>query len=646
MISSLGEQRLAAGVSVDHFAAINIHAGPGTMALLLGSGISRSAGVPTGWDVQCLLGERLASQVTPADPAGIALAAEHPDRWWAERYSRPFGYSTLLAEISPTPAARSQLLRSLLTLTAEQHEDGDMAPGLAHHRIAELVRRRLVRVIVTTNFEGLIEQAITAAGVSPQVVHHPSNVATMVPLAHADCTVIKDNGDLNDLANRNTRDELETYPGPLRTLLRQVFTEYGLIVCGWSGEWDTALVAALTDARVPPDAEPDAEPDTGEDRRRPRYPVFWSSYGTVPPLTESLIARLDARSFTPMSADQLFTDLSSRTQALEDLARREHLTRDLAVAQLRRALPNPVRHLEVRDLLEWAVGDLGRELREHASHTITAGDATGYLAELARQRQAGDTAVHLLAAGVFWDRDEQHTALWVEMLSRILRADAPTDDSSFLIRSGHREHPSYPALLAVTAAVAAAAAAGREHVTWALLTRAAWQPSGQLPVPAARAVDYRTVFDGRFQGDQVTRDLGRLPESALLERDVDSALEVVDPSASVRRRWIEAAEVRTAIASLILDRPPGRYEVKGDGPPYLDWSRGRWLAEDRLVRIPLAEPPPSGLPFRQVPVAVHQFEVAALPVWSQLSAVTNLDGMLADLVAEADQVRLSLRFGR
>ncbi len=31
--------------------ALSIHSGPGTYALLLGSGVSRAAGIPTGWDI-------------------------------------------------------------------------------------------------------------------------------------------------------------------------------------------------------------------------------------------------------------------------------------------------------------------------------------------------------------------------------------------------------------------------------------------------------------------------------------------------------------------------------------------------------------------------------------------------------------------
>jgi hypothetical protein len=44
---------------------------------------------------------------------------------------------------------------------------------------------------------------------------------------------------------KNTGEELSSYEDGIEHLLNQVFDEYGLIVCGWSGEWDIALRRAL-----------------------------------------------------------------------------------------------------------------------------------------------------------------------------------------------------------------------------------------------------------------------------------------------------------------------------------------------------------------------------------------------------------------
>jgi len=61
--------------------AFSLHANPGAYALLLGSGVSRAAGVPTGWEVVTDLVERVArleDEETAGDPAA----------WYRERYRR------------------------------------------------------------------------------------------------------------------------------------------------------------------------------------------------------------------------------------------------------------------------------------------------------------------------------------------------------------------------------------------------------------------------------------------------------------------------------------------------------------------------------------------------------------------------------
>src|SRR5262249_10935310 len=85
----------------------------------------------------------------------------------------------------------------------------------AHRAIAQLAAKGAVRVILTTNFDRLTERALEDAGVPPQVLHRPEQLASATPLAHAKVTVIKLHGDYADLEQRNTIDELAEYPEAL-----------------------------------------------------------------------------------------------------------------------------------------------------------------------------------------------------------------------------------------------------------------------------------------------------------------------------------------------------------------------------------------------------------------------------------------------
>ena len=40
-------------------------------------------------------------------------------------------------------------------------------------------------------------------------------------------------------------DELDDYQEPFNWLLDRIFDEFGLVVCGWSAEWDNALRKAI-----------------------------------------------------------------------------------------------------------------------------------------------------------------------------------------------------------------------------------------------------------------------------------------------------------------------------------------------------------------------------------------------------------------
>jgi hypothetical protein len=61
-------------------------------------------------------------------------------------------------------------------------------------------------------------------------------------LTHSHCYVLKLHGDYKDARILNTDQELSAYPDGYNRLLDRIFDEHGLIICGWSGEWDHVCV--------------------------------------------------------------------------------------------------------------------------------------------------------------------------------------------------------------------------------------------------------------------------------------------------------------------------------------------------------------------------------------------------------------------
>ena len=119
--------------------SFSVQANPGVYALLLGSGISRPAGIPTGWEITLDLVRRLAeSHREKCEP--------DPDLWFRAKYNQVPDYSQLLDELAKTPTERQQLLRSYFEANEQEREEGLKQPTAAHHAIAQLAAKGFIRV--------------------------------------------------------------------------------------------------------------------------------------------------------------------------------------------------------------------------------------------------------------------------------------------------------------------------------------------------------------------------------------------------------------------------------------------------------------------------------------------------------------------
>jgi hypothetical protein len=261
---------------------------PGVYALLLGSGISQGAGVATGWGVAM----ELATKIARANGVELDLDDHEAIKtWWRRHSGEDVTYSGLLDELAWTPGHAQSVLRDFF----ERGRDGQrLSPSVAHERIAGLAADGHVKVIVTTNFDHLMEDALHARGVAPQVIRTSDDVAGMIPLQHAGVTIIKLHGDFMSLSMRNSVQELSEYPKPLAGLLDRVLDEYGLIVMGWSARWDHALGQALR-ARI-----------------NRRYPCWWATTDDLGSEAREIVAVTGLRTLSIADADSWAADLSER----------------------------------------------------------------------------------------------------------------------------------------------------------------------------------------------------------------------------------------------------------------------------------------------------------------------------------------------
>jgi hypothetical protein len=422
-------------------------------------------------------------------------------------------YTQLLNALAPSPAERQQLLRGYFEPSEAEKEQGLKVPSRAHRVIASLVASGYVRVILTTNFDRLLEAALADVGVVPAVIATPDAADGALPLIHSPCTVIKLHGDYLDTRIKNTPEEISKYDPRLEKLIDRVLDEFGLIISGWSGEWDVALRDALT--RTP----------------TRRFTTYWTVKGVPTDVCRTLAAERRAILVPISDADSFFVSLEEKVRALEDVNQPHPLSPAMAVATIKRLLADPNQTIRLHDfvmsevdqVVRWAADttlEPHRPLNESLTKAVRACDA------------AASILMPVLANGVYWS-DGKHDALWTKALERLTNKDVEARrkwESLYLLR--------YPSTLALYAAGLSAV----ETQQFGLLRRL-------LNVPVRR------------EGGQATLAVQALPPFFFAQRDFMQQLEGMPRRYAPLNDWVYEV-LRGSITPLLAD--PASFELLFD----------------------------------------------------------------------------------
>ncbi len=409
--------------------ASSIHAGPKTFALLLGSGVSASSGVPTGWQVALELMGRLA--LLRGEDVG-----DDPIAWYREHSGGEPDYSALLTELATSPADRRNLLEPSFEPTEDERAEGLKLPTIAHNSIAKLVADGFVKVIVTTNFDRLLEIALAEAGVHPHVVSSPAHATGALPLTHSRCSIIKVHGDYLSPDLKNTVDELEQYDPAIDQLLDEVFDQYGLLVCGWSGMWDPALRNAIL--------------------RSPgrRFATYWLHRDPLESGAQEIVNHRDAIAVQIQDADSAFGSLADMVDALTGAVDQRPQDTAFAVAQLKKYLPDPIHRIKLHDLL---TSETNRTIDEFRDLSVDGElDSQRYAEQMRSYEGATAGLLKLLTTGAFFADREEHDQLLSRCVERIATRSVTHSGKTLLINM-----QQYPTLLALHAVALGAIAADR-----------------------------------------------------------------------------------------------------------------------------------------------------------------------------------------
>jgi len=398
-----------------------MHASPGAYALLVGSGVSRAAKIPTGWEVVLDLARKVA-----------ALCAEDcepdPAAWYKGKFGHDPDYSELLDGIGKTAAERQQLLRSYFEPSEDEREQGFKQPTQAHRAIAKLAAEGHCRVILTTNFDRLLERAIEDEGLAPVVISTPDAVEGALPLVHQRCCIVKLHGDYLDVRIKNAPHELAQYDERVNRLLDTILDQFGLIVCGWSAQWDTALRAALE--RCP----------------TRRFTTYWCVQDKLTDEARQLAKLRDAQVISIQDADSFFGKLTDLLSALKDSARPHPASVEAATALVKRYLAGPRYRIQLEDLVTDETEAAHRQIEAYSQAVLKSPTANNHVEVIfQRYREITEILQAILIHGATFGAEE-HNHLWIGTLQRISRR---TDQAAGLtLVVGIRQYPTVVLLYA------------------------------------------------------------------------------------------------------------------------------------------------------------------------------------------------------
>lgn len=221
--------------------------------LFLGSGASFNSGIPTGGDLvwhfkkEILSSKKIINGKKFTDlkiEANKQIIQNYFDQRGDSNIANP--YSHYFKECYPDSLVRKEFLTDLVR---------DKKPSIGFLCLSALVERQKFNVVWTTNFDDLIDKAITSLNYKSCQIVSPDNASSVQQFDSDIPTVVKLHGDFRYDPLQNTDEELQELEASLHTKFLNASTQKGLLVVGYSGS-DKSVMATLEKALEKPNAFP------------------------------------------------------------------------------------------------------------------------------------------------------------------------------------------------------------------------------------------------------------------------------------------------------------------------------------------------------------------------------------------------------
>lgn len=368
----------------------SIYSNKGVFVLLLGSGVSRPAGIPTGWEIVI----DLIKQIAVLEKQKVV---ENHDDWFKKHFGEEPDYSNILEKLTSTPEERVNALRKYFEPGGEEANTNLKKPTVAHKMIAQLVQRGFIKVIITTNFDRLTENALKDLGIEPTVISNPSQIENTMPLIHSGITVIKIHGDYLDTRFLNIKSELNEYDPRLQDLLTFVLENFGVITCGWSAKWDGALVNSFKVSN------------------KFRFGNYFLHTGNPTEELESLSKYRRGSLVRIKDADSLFKELAENVEALEKFNGENPLSAKIVLARTKKYLAKEEHLIALSDLIRSSTDDICKRLNDIAFPHPTN---ESVMSTINAHISITEEIIPILVEGGYWSKSYQQV-VWTNAIKRI-----------------------------------------------------------------------------------------------------------------------------------------------------------------------------------------------------------------------------------
>ena len=283
----------------------NLADGKKKYVLFCGAGVSKDAGIPSGWEI---LLETLRHIRTQEEGENKKYTDKEMEAYYEKNF-KDSTYSEIIESLFPSREEQREFLEKIFE---------SKAPGKAHKLIAEWVKAEIIRFIVTTNFDSSIEHSLDDAGLRGKysVITNGAQVLTSKPWPLVDnCRIYKVHGTIEQGQIRNTKKDLEKFDNDLEKDVLDIIERHGVIVLGYAGNKEDKDVM-----------------DCFNRRKFKGYTLYWTVYGNPDnDNVKELVERQDGCLIPIQSASDFLEDVLN----MVEIARRGTEQTSEAVAQVR-----------------------------------------------------------------------------------------------------------------------------------------------------------------------------------------------------------------------------------------------------------------------------------------------------------------------